>query len=160
MPRSAAFTLVELLIVIALISILSAIAIPQYLGSTSDAKSAVLNEDLARIRDALERYYHQHGQTYPGYNEEEEEGDEETFIDQLTRYTDREGNTTAALDRTNYPYGPYLKKIPENPRATDGVDPDGVKVIERLTPLEPETTPQKAYLYSYNTGELISNIEE
>lgn len=160
MSRSAAFTLIELIIVIALIGILAALAIPQFLGSTDDANASSLNANLIVLSDAIERYYHEHNQTYPGYDEGEGEGDEQIFIHQLTQYSNRDGDATSTLDRTNYPYGPYIHKIPENPVASDGVNPDGVRVTDLLTPLVAQETPLDAWLYSYRTGELISNIAE
>ncbi len=164
MSRSAAFTLIELLIVIAIITILAVIAIPQFRESTNEANASALSADLTVMRDAIELYYHQHEQTYPGVSDGEEEGGggeaEHVFIHQLILCSNRDGDTTTSLDRTNYPYGPYLKRIPENPLASGGIDQDGVKVTESLTSLEPESNPQKAWLYSSRTGELISNIEE
>ncbi len=50
------FTLIELIIVMAIITILSAIAIPNYLRSVHAAKEAVLREDLHTIRMAITHY--------------------------------------------------------------------------------------------------------
>jgi general secretion pathway protein G len=54
--RSKGFTLIELIIVMAVIAILASIAIPRYLSSVKSAKEAVLKEDLHVIRDAIDSY--------------------------------------------------------------------------------------------------------
>ena len=61
MPKRGAdgergFTLVELMIVMAVISILLTIAIPAYLQSIKRAKEAVLKEDLHTMRSAIDQY--------------------------------------------------------------------------------------------------------
>jgi len=50
------FTLVELIIVMAVIGILLTIAIPAYLQAIKKAKEAVLKEDLHTIRTAIDQY--------------------------------------------------------------------------------------------------------
>ena len=50
------FTLVELMIVMFIIGILAAIAIPNYLKSVNKAKEAVLKEDLHTMRSAIDSY--------------------------------------------------------------------------------------------------------
>lgn len=52
------FTLVEILIVMALLGILIAILIPNYSHSVKRAKESVLKENLFLIRDSIEKYYH------------------------------------------------------------------------------------------------------
>src|SRR5471032_2666423 len=50
------FTLMELIIVMAVIGILLTIAIPAYLQSIKKAKEAVLKEDLHTMRTAIDQY--------------------------------------------------------------------------------------------------------
>ena len=57
MRRDRGFTLIELMIVMALIVILASIGLVQYGHSITRAKEATLKEDLFRIRDAIDQYY-------------------------------------------------------------------------------------------------------
>ena len=50
------FTLVELMVVMLIIAILAAIAIPAYTASIRAAKEAVLREDLHVMRDGIDSY--------------------------------------------------------------------------------------------------------
>jgi general secretion pathway protein G len=50
------FTLVELMVVMLIIAILAAIAIPAYVSSIRAAREAVLKEDLHVMRDAIDSY--------------------------------------------------------------------------------------------------------
>jgi len=52
----AGFTLLELLIVMTIIAILSAIAIPSFVSNVKHAREAVLKEDLHTMRGAIEQY--------------------------------------------------------------------------------------------------------
>lgn len=58
LPRhSRGFTLIELMVVMALISILAGMAVVQYRNSIVRAKESVLKTDLFRMRDAIDQYY-------------------------------------------------------------------------------------------------------
>ena len=50
------FTLIELMIVMTIISLLAAIAIPSYTNNIRRAKEAVLREDLHTMRTAIDSY--------------------------------------------------------------------------------------------------------
>lgn len=58
------FTLIELMIVIAIIIILAAVAIPNYLNMTERARKAAIESDLKALATALETYQTDWG-TYP-----------------------------------------------------------------------------------------------
>ena len=61
------FTLLELLIVVAIIAILSAIAIPNFLSAQLRSKIARVNEEMQTVATALESYKVDNG-IYPDYN--------------------------------------------------------------------------------------------
>jgi general secretion pathway protein G len=50
------FTLVELMVVMLIISVLAAIAIPAFIASIKSAREAVLKEDLHIMRQAIDSY--------------------------------------------------------------------------------------------------------
>jgi len=52
----AGFTLLELMVVMIIIGVLAAIAIPSYLTQIKRAKEAVLREDLHVMRQAIDQY--------------------------------------------------------------------------------------------------------
>lgn len=63
------FTLIELLVVMAIIGMLLTLVTPRYFGHVDKAKEAVLRQDLAAMRDAMDKYYNDTG-SYPSTLEE------------------------------------------------------------------------------------------
>ena len=63
--RRTAFTLVEILIVVVILGILSAIVVPQFASATSAAQEVATLEQLGRLRRALAVYYVRNNGTYP-----------------------------------------------------------------------------------------------
>ena len=55
--REEGFTLIELMVVIALIMILATLALVQYRNSITAAKEATLRSQLFIMRDAIDQYY-------------------------------------------------------------------------------------------------------
>ena len=62
--RHAGFTLIELLVVMSIIGMLLSIAVPRYFKSVQRTKETILKQDLAVMRDAIDKYYADLGQ-YP-----------------------------------------------------------------------------------------------
>ena len=60
------FTLIELLIVVVIIGILAAIAIPKFAGTKQKAYVATMKSDLKNLASAQEGYYYDNGVYYNG----------------------------------------------------------------------------------------------
>ncbi len=61
---AAGFTLIELLVVMAIIGTLLSIAVPRYFHALAHARETVLREDLAILREAIDKHYADLGE-YP-----------------------------------------------------------------------------------------------
>jgi general secretion pathway protein G len=58
------FTLIELLVVMTIVALLLTLAVPRYFGNVDRAKDSVLRENLATLRESLDKYYADTG-VYP-----------------------------------------------------------------------------------------------
>jgi general secretion pathway protein G len=103
--RTRAFSLVELTIVVVIIGVLAAIAIPRMSRGSSAANESALTTNLAMLRSAIDLYQSDHNGAFPSAT---------TIAAQLTQYTDETG-LTSAVRTPVYAYGPYLRSIPALP---------------------------------------------
>ncbi|HEY4414288.1 MAG TPA: type II secretion system major pseudopilin GspG [Verrucomicrobiae bacterium] len=95
MPK-AAFTLIEIMVVVIILGILAATIIPQFIGTTQDAKISAAKAQIAEMDSALERFY-VHMDRYP---------------------TPEEGLaalTTAPAGEDQKWRGPYVKQLRNDP---------------------------------------------
>jgi len=58
------FTLIEMLVVLAIVATLLTLAFPKYFGSVDRSKDAVLRENLRIMRESIDKFYGDHGR-YP-----------------------------------------------------------------------------------------------
>lgn len=66
--RSQAFTLIEIMVVVVILGILAATIIPQFIGTTYDAKVSAAKSNVAELGSALERFS-VHMDRYPSSEE-------------------------------------------------------------------------------------------
>lgn len=62
--KQAGFTLLELLLVIVVVSLLAFVLYPRLVAGPINARDADRKQDLARVQNALERFYQENG-SYP-----------------------------------------------------------------------------------------------
>jgi len=141
--RSAGFTLVELMIVVAILGLLAAVAIPQFTSHKEEGRTAAMVSGLSVLRTAVDSYWSQHD-AFPG-----QEGAEQ-FEQQLLKKTNKEGAVGASAAFT---YGPYLRNgmLPTNPLTNSST----VKVVDTM-PSAPSGI--EAWIYSNTTGEMRCNV--
>lgn len=98
--RRAAFTLVEVMIVVVIMSIVVGAAIPQFTDSAKDARTSGAVMNVSLMRKQIELYKQHHNGLYPAQ------------LGDLALRSDAAGNigTTSA-----YIYGPYIREVPINP---------------------------------------------
>lgn len=99
------FTLLEMMLVVVIIALIAAIAIPKFSRGAAGANDSAVAANLAVLRNAIDMFQAEHGNAYPAVA---------TFANQLTQYTDASGGTSATKDATHI-YGPYLRTVPALP---------------------------------------------
>ena len=75
------FTLVELAVVVMILGIMAAIAVPRLLGASQQATDNAARQSVSVIREAIDQYAAQHGGALPGVD-----GAEGTFKSDLADY--------------------------------------------------------------------------
>lgn len=125
--RQAAFTLVELLMVMVVLAVIAAIVIPKFAGRQLEAQDASLKSDLNLLRNAIASYQADTGY-YP------------TALSDLTATTaPADGCTSAgppcssAITASNW-HGPYLATaVPTDPVSGTAFNYDGATNTGSLT---------------------------
>ena len=104
--RFPGFTVVEILIVIALLSIVAITVVPQFSNAGDEARMMTVEEDLAIFRQQIDRYREDHNGTLPAHGSTSEA----EFVAHLNQRTTPDG----ALDPAGR-CGPYLVgRMPPN----------------------------------------------
>ncbi len=98
--RHGGFTLIEILIVVVILGILSAIVIPSFTTASSDARRSNARSTAQTLRSQIALYRLQHGDTLP---------------DLTSSWVPLTGTTTFGASTL----GPYLPSIPPNPMNTN-----------------------------------------
>jgi general secretion pathway protein G len=114
--RVAAFTLVELMIVIIILGVVASLAIPQFSGASREARENTLRDDLRFLRSQVQMFRAQHRDVAPGYPHGNmgSSPTENDFCDQMLLFTS-ERCETSTTGSDVYKFGPYLSRVPANP---------------------------------------------
>jgi len=161
------FTLIELLIVVIILAILAAIAIPQFSASTTDAQLSALDSNLATVRTALEQYKVQHANVYPGTVTAAlipadvacPDGSAPTspaagtaaLTTQLSGFTNAAGQVCPTSNATTFKYGPYLRQIPVEPFSTVNT------VVMSVETTIAGAAAGTGWAYNSTTGQFVKN---
>lgn len=139
------FSLVELVIVVVIVGLLAAIAIPRFSRGASGATDSALSGDLVVLRNAIEMYAAEHNGVFPAAA---------TFGTQLTQYTKLDGTVSAIKDAA-YPYGPYLHAVPAL-KVGSAAGSSGVADIT-AKPAAAVATAGVGWQYIEETGQIFAN---
>ncbi len=103
MKRQSAFTLIEILVVVAILGILAAIVVPRVMDRPDEAKRVAAKADIAAIVQSLKLYRLDNG-FYP------------TTDQGLVALVQRPASTPAP---GNWKQGGYLERLPKDPWGSD-----------------------------------------
>ena len=157
-PRNA-FSLVELILVVVIIGVIAAIAIPRVADSAGRSREGALVSSLTAMRNAIDRYAAEHQGAFPGLLPDGASGaakSPEAFVTQLTKYSDSTGRIADSRDAT-YRFGPYLRLIPPVPVGPHLGNEEVVIDDTNSPPLV--TGSSEGWVYNPVTGEIIANTD-
>lgn len=168
------FTLIELLIVVIIIAILAAIAIPQFANTSGDAQESALSANLSTMRSAVELYRVQHRNVYPsvatsvpttnasactgagGTVGTGAAGSNTAFAEQLTMFSSANGDTCSVRDPGNvFALGPYMKAIPDD--SITNPPTHNVVVMATGTLNQTPSDATGGYQFDNRSGRLVMN---
>ena len=141
-----------MLIGMAILVILAGMAIPSFADTLEDAEVASLEQQLQRVRTAIDYYTFQHEEQVPGYDEGTASWSATIFENQLLLASDEDG-ATAAVGTSGYYYGPYITEaFPQNPFN----DLQTIHLVQPGTSFN-EANDTTGWVYWADTGTLRAN---
>jgi len=159
--ENTGFSLVELVIVIVILGIIAAVAIPRITSGSRNAGESALRANLQTLRNAIDWYYAEHGNTFPGAKTDGTNALDtpEAFITQLTQFSKADGTVSATPDAA-FPYGPYIRgSLPKLTVGTN-IGKNTVSVLNQSAALGVNVGGGTGWIYNVATGEIIANADD
>ena len=129
-----------MVVVIIIIAIISAIALPRFSNVNASTNERALSLQLKAIRNAILMYVEDHGGVSPTGP---------AVQTQRTPYTDAAGNTSPTRDAA-HPFGPYLKEMPPLP----------VSANKGASKVAPADAPGVGWIYNPADGSVRANTPD
>ncbi|MBU0641583.1 MAG: prepilin-type N-terminal cleavage/methylation domain-containing protein [Planctomycetes bacterium] len=153
-----AFSLVELVVVVVIIGVLAAIAVPRLSRGSSDAGRIATYRDLTIIERQIELYYVEHGH-YPAYAGDGDNAAHTAaaFVSQMTKFSSTDGKV-ADTSSSTYRYGPYLRKGLPALKVGLKAGYSAIHVVTGATAPSYQAGLNVGWVYNDTTGEIIPNV--
>jgi general secretion pathway protein G len=121
--RAAGFTLIELMVVLAIVALLLSLVAPHYAGRLTRAEETVLRENLLMMRDAIDKHYADAGR----YPERLEDLVEKRYLRSIPLDPVTQSSTTWVVVP---PADPEKSGVYDVHSGAQGVGPDGKPYAE------------------------------
>ena len=162
--KRKAFSLVELVIVIVILGIIAAVAIPRISSGSRNAGQSALRANLATLRNSVDWYYGEHNSTFPGVKAAGGAYgvalSADAFTNQLIMYSNTSGTVSPDKDAA-FPFGPYVRgSFPALPIGSNAGNA-AVKIVDKtgaLTGTDSDAT--SGWIFNPTTGEIIANLPD
>lgn len=164
LTHALGFSLIELLIVVAILAVLAAVIAPQFSSSTLEAQESALRSNLSSVRSAIAMYHRDHGGVFPGVTTSigaactgttgsGTANSEQSLKDQLTRFTNAAGES-CTVKAVGFDFGPYLATgFPANSVTNNSTI--AISAVGNLS-MTGNATPA-GWKYDYVIGKLIAD---
>jgi len=141
--RRRGFTLIEVLMVVAVLAIIAGVVLPEVNSAVDEARNAAVLKDLHEFTFAIERYRADHNGATPDLIQND-------VLAQLLGATDQDGNLGTAGPQ--YPLGPYLVTVPVNAL-------NGVKRVFRVNSAPPSDLSNRVgWVYHPASGQIWAGL--
>lgn len=147
--QPSGFSLVELVIVVVIMGIIAAVAIPRLSRGARTAGGSALKSNLSVLRNGIEMYAAEHDGKYPDAG----------IVNQLTQFSNSTGGTTSATKTATAVYGPYIKDFPPLPVGSKK-DATGIHVTTIAADVPPQGLATDGWWYNTVTQTLRANIPD